>query len=362
MPKVAIIYLSFHSEQYLDDAVSALKKMTYPRDRAAFVVVDNPHPEYGSSVRAAEETLLPLSEKEIPRVVILPQEKNLGFAGGNNVGMQWALDNGFDFVFLHNDDGFMASDCLERLVEVMEKDKTIGAAQSLLLMHPETELINSDGNSFHYLGFGFCNHLRVPKSEIKIDSIKDIGYASGAAVLMRADLLKQHGLWDDDFFLYHEDLEYSLRLKQRGYRVVLAPASVFYHKYNFGRNTSKYYYMERNRYGVMLMYMKIATLVLLLPIALAVELGILLLAAKNGWLKEKISAYGYWLKATSWKLWLKKRVARQGARKVKDKDILRSAESRLIFAERSFQSPLLKYFGNPIMAACWFVAKKIIFW
>ena len=62
--------------------------------------------------------------------------------------------------------------------------------------------------------------------EANLPAIKEIAYASGAAILMRADLLKANGLWDNDFFLYHEDLEYSFRLRAVGYKIVLARDSV----------------------------------------------------------------------------------------------------------------------------------------
>src|SRR3989338_6233695 len=226
LPKVAIIYLSFHCEPYMDDVVSALKKLSYSKDRVAFVIVDNPHPQYGSSVRYIEETVMPLSGVELPQVVILPQKENLGFAGGNNVGIQWAINNRYDYVYFHNNDGFVAADSLEPLIAAMENDKTIGIAQPMILLYPETNLINTDGNSFHYLGLAFCGNLRKPKESVKHQPVEEIGYASGAAQLMRVDLLKQYGAWDHDFFLYHEDLEYSLRVRALGYKIVLVPDSV----------------------------------------------------------------------------------------------------------------------------------------
>ncbi len=217
-PKVAIVYLSYHCEPYIDDVVSALKKMTYPKDRVEFVVVDNPHPEFGLSIRYLEENIMSMSGNELPHITLLPQNSNLGFSGGNNVGIQWALDNGFDYVYFHNNDGFVAANFLEPLVEVMESDKTIGAVQSLLMLYPEADLLNSSGNSFHYLGLGFCNNLRVKKADIKLEKVYETSYSSGAAVLMRSDLLRQYGLWDHDFFMYHEDIEYSFRLKIAGYK------------------------------------------------------------------------------------------------------------------------------------------------
>lgn len=361
-PKVAIIYLSFHCEPYIADVVSALKKMTYPKDKVEFVVVDNPHPQHGSSMRHLSEVVMPLSGNELPHVTLLPQTSNLGFAGGNNVGVQWALDNGFDYVYFHNNDGFVASNFLEPLIDVMEKDKTVGAVQSLLMLYPETDLLNSSGNSFHYLGIGFCNNLRVKLDNINLLPVYETAYGSGAAILMRADLLTQYGLWDNDFFLYHEDIEYCFRLKIAGYKIMVARDSVFYHKYSFSRNQEKFYYIERNRFGVMLMYFDVLTLLAYLPMALVLEVGLILFAFKQGWIKEKLRAYAYWMKLSSWKLWLKKRAYVQSIRKIKDKEMIKNFVGEVVFDEKSINNPILRYIANPIMNFYWKILKIIIVW
>ncbi len=361
-PKVAIIYLSFNSDIYLDDVVSALQKITYPKDRLEFIVVDNPHPQFGSSMRNLEEKLLPISGNSIPHVTLLPQKENLGFAGGNNVGIAWALENGFDYVYLHNNDGFMASDCVEKMVAALEADSQIGAAQSLLLLYPETELVNTAGNSFHYLGFGYCGNFRVKKSDLKLKEVEEVGYASGASILMRAELLKEYGLWDKDFFLYHEDVEYSLRMKALGYKVVIIRDAIFYHKYQFSRNKDKFYYMERNRYGVVLMYFKLPTILVLLPMALIMELGLIFFSIISGWFKVRMNVYKYWLNPKNLKLWLAKRKYIQSIRKVADREILKLAADKVIFDEKDINNPLLKYVANPLMVVYWFIVKRIIFW
>lgn len=361
-PKVAIIYLSFNSDIYLDDVISSLQKITYPKDRVEFIVVDNPHPQFGSSMANLEEKLVPISGVSIPHVTLLPQKENLGFSGGNNMGVAWALEHGFDYVYFHNNDGFMAADCIEKMVAALEADKHIGAAQSLLLLYPETELVNSAGNSFNYLGFGYCGNFRVKKSDLKLKEIEEVGYASGASIIMRASLLKEYGFWEKDFFLYHEDIEYSLRMRAVGYKVVIVRDAVFYHKYQFSRNKDKFYYMERNRYAVMLMYFKWQTLLVLLPMALIMELGLIFFSLVSGWFETRINIYKYWLSSENWKLWLAKRKHIQSIRMVTDKQLLKLASDKVIFEEKDINNPLLKYVANPLMTAYWALARLIIHW
>lgn len=361
-PRVAIIYLSFHCEPYMDDVIAALEKLTYPKEKVEFIIVDNPHPQYGPSVRFIRETILPKSELTLPKVTLIANEENLGFAGGNNVGIKYALEQGFDYVALHNNDAFVAADFLEPLVAALENDKTIGAAQSLLLLHPETDLINSAGNAMHYLGFGYCWGYRQPARELRFPAVKEINYASGAALMMRADLLRKYGFLDEDFFLYHEDLEYCYRLKSVGYKIILARASVVYHKYQFGRSITKYFWMERNRYGVMLEFFKWPTLFLLLPAACLLEIALIAFAVRGGWFKERLKVYRYWLKIKNWQIWLKKRKYIQSIRVVPDRTLTKDMVTQILFQEKEMQNPLLLHFGNPLMKIYWRIVRTMIWW
>ena len=361
-PKIAIVYLSFHCEPYIDDVVSSLKKVTYPKDKLELVIVDNPHPEHGPSVKHIEENVMPMSGEEIPHVTLLPQDENLGFAGGNNKGAEWAMENDYDYVFFHNNDGFVASNCFEPLVEHMEENEDVGMAQSLMLLHPDTDLINSTGNSFHYLGFGFCSDYRKPVKQLDIEEPKEVGYASGAALMLRTDLIEEYGAWDEDYFLYHEDMEWSFRLRSAGYKIHMVPDSVFYHKYQFSRSITKFYWMERNRYGTWLRFFSWPTLLVLLPMELIIEVGLWIYAFKNGWLDKRWEIFSYWLKPSNWKMWLEKRKKTQEIKEVSDRELLSYATPEIKFQEKSMQDPLLQNIGNPIMKLYYYLVVRVLIW
>ncbi|MBD3311467.1 MAG: glycosyltransferase [Candidatus Magasanikbacteria bacterium] len=362
-PKVAIVYLLYyHNESYINDAVSALKKIDYPKDRMELIIVSNPHPEDGSFVRYINEHVMPLSGNELPSITILSQKENLGFAGGNNKGAEWAVKNDFDYIYFHNNDGFLASNAIRPLVDAMEHDKQIAILQSLMLLYPDTELINSAGNSFHYLGFGFCDKYGKKKNEVDLPKLKKIDYASGAAMMLRLSLVDKMGLWDEDFFMYHEDLEISLRMRLAGYKIMLSSDSVFFHKYQFGRSMKKFFLMERNRHAVMLLYFKFATLIMLLPMAFVLELGLWYFSLKKGYSRERLRVYKYWLNISNLKKWLKKRKKIQKLRKVKDKILLKNTKSEILFQEKEMKNPLLTNFANPIMKVYYSIIIRIIFW
>ncbi len=363
LPKVAIVYLSYHSDPHLPDAVLAWKNLTYPRDRVTCVIVDNPHPTYGPSVRAIEELVLPLSGREIPEVVVLPQTNNLGFAGGNNVGIRWAMEHGYDYIFLHNDDGYMSAHCLEPLVGACERDEKIALCQALIVLSPDTDRINSSGNCYQYLGFGFCGDYRKLVSELHDAPVKDISYASGAGLLIRATTVSTIGMLDEDLFLYHEDLEYSFRARLRGYRVVTVRDAIFYHKYQFGRSVEKFYWMERNRFAVLLLYFRWATLVLLLPMLIVLELGLIAFALRNGSFKTRLAVYRYWWSREHIALWLAKRRQIQATRTISDRILLVNASPTIEFQEAAVTSPILTYIGNPVMRVYyWLIVRGLIWW
>ena len=357
-----MVYLSYHSDPYLDDMVKALQSCAYPKEQLALVIVDNPHPEYGSSVQKIAELVMPLSGKSLPEVTLLPQEKNLGFTGGNNVGIKWALERGFDYIFLHNHDGYLGSYCILKLVEAMEADKTIGCAQALIMLDG-TDKVNTAGNSFNYLGFAFIDHFGKKLSELNLKPVEKVGYASGAGLMMRSDLVKKYGSLDEDLFAYHEDVEYSLRLKFAGFSAVMVRDAIFHHKYVFSRSKTKFYFMERNRYAVLLMYYKFSTLILLFLALLFMELGLFIFFVLNGWGREKLKIYAYWLDAGNWKLWLRKRKKIQQLRTLTDRDLIRKAAAKVIFgAKEDMNHPLLIYVANPLMIVYKAIVQALIFW
>ncbi len=349
LPRVAVIYLSFHCDPYLPDLLPALAQVTYPKDRWAFVIPDNPHPTHGYSIPLLEKEVLPLSEKSLPRVILLPQEKNLGFSGGNNAGIRWARENGYDYVYLLNNDALPEPGFLEPIIHALEQDKRIGCAQSLITLYPRTDLLNTKGNAYHFLGFGYSNGYLASRDQ-RMDPVFPIDYASGAGVLLRIDLLNMYGLWDEDFWMYHEDLEYSLRLKMHGYSVACVRDSVIAHKYEFSRSITKFQFMERNRYATLLMFYKLPTLILLLPALIGVEIAMLFFAWRGGWLEQKMLAYRAWLKKDFWKIWLHKRKNIQAERVLSDKELLTSSSvGEILFQEASASSPVVRLVANPVL-------------
>jgi len=225
------------------------------------------------------------------------------------------------------------------------------------LLHPETDKINSLGNATHFLGFGYCLGYRDLATKHQDLRVKDIFYPSGAAVLFRAEALNKVGLFDERFWMYNEDQDLGWRLWLSGYKIVLAPAALVYHRYEFSRSISKYYYMDRNRILAILKNYHWLTLLLIIPAGIIMELGLAFFALKSGWFKKKLAVWGYFLNPFHWVYIIKARGAIQKKRVLKEKEIVKMISGRIWYQE--VDSPLLRL-ANVFLSIYWFCIKRLI--
>lgn len=346
--KIAVVVVTHNAGRYLDDCFGSLAAADRHGLDVDVIVVDN------ASTDGTAERL----KHDYPAVRVLLNRKNLGFAGGNNVGIRTALDQGADYVFLLNHDTEVALDFLTEAVRVAQADEKIAAVQSLLLLHPAKDLINSAGNAIHFLGFGYCRDYRRPAAGWRHTGIREIAYASGAAVLYRASALRSVGLFDEELFLYHEDLDLGWRLRLAGFSDVLAPHSIVYHKYEFSRSIAKYYYMERNRYIVLFKNLRSWTLILLLPWLFLSETALFLAALRSGWWKQKLRVYLYFLNPAAWLRLGRERARVQSLRQVSDREIVRLFSPVIEFQDVS--GPFTRYVANPLMTLLWSMLRLFI--
>ncbi|MBI5071352.1 glycosyltransferase family 2 protein [Candidatus Falkowbacteria bacterium] len=352
MPKVAVILINYkdYAKKYLPECLASLRNQSYPKDSFKVFIVDNATtPETAAYLRATA-----------PEAEIILEEKNSGFAEGSNLAMRRALDANYDYIVLFNMDTIADPEWLRELVAAAEADRSVGAIQSLIRLHPETEKINSLGNQMHFLGFGFCEGYGEKISNLKPPISRQFFYASGASALYPVKVLREIGLFDSEFFMYHEDTDLSWRVRQAGYKIVLAEKSVMYHKYQFSRSILQFYYMERNRMIMMFENYRLGTLILIFLPFLFMELGMLAYAALRGMFWTKIKAYGYFFHFKNWRRMIKNKKAKAKLRKIKDRELARLIVGKLEFQE--IANPILKYIVNPVFNLYWRVVRNLIFW
>ena len=162
----------------------------------------------------------------LKQLILIQNDKNYGFAEGNNIGAEYALKNlETDYILLLNNDTTVDINFLKELVKVAESDKNIGSVQSLLLKDDKTS-IDSLGQKMVSWG---AKEI-IDKSEKYLQSQVEIFGACAASALYRSDLIKEIGLFDREFFVLLEDVDLSWRIRLRGMKSVLASNSIVYHK------------------------------------------------------------------------------------------------------------------------------------
>jgi len=300
-----------------------------------------------------------LVRKNFPRIELVLCD-NIGYAGGNNVGFDRALAREADYIAVVTHDVTVTPNWLLNAVDVAETDKRIGVVQPLLLLWSKKDVVNSIGNAIHFLGYGYAGGYMKPVAEINREAITDIPYASGACILVRSQAIRDVGGFDEEMWMYNEDEDLGWRMNLLGYRNVLAPQSEVYHQYEFSRSISKLYFMDRNRILVMLQNYHWATLLILAPVILLNEIATLALAYAGGWHREKLRVWRYFLRRQSWRVLLIKRRLRQTNRIVKEQVIVSRFTGEILFQD--VMNPVVKYFGNPLLAFFWKICKCVILW
>lgn len=364
VPRVAVITVSYNHAHFLRDLFASFEKVSYPKDSWKVWLLDNVSKD--NTVELAKTELLNASLTATRggiRTKLVANTENTGFAGGNNQCVKEAFEEGFDFVYLLNPDTEVEPDFLEKAVAAAS-DPTVAAVQSMLVLGQDREKVNSIGNAYHFLGFSYClgyqDSIHSPAVKALLDTTPDILVASGAGVMFRVDALKKVGLLNETLFAYHEDVELSLRLWLVGYRVVLAPSSIVYHKYEFSRSIKKYYWMERNRWIVFLTTLRLRTILLILPMQIVMEMGLTFFAFRSGWWREKFRVIGWFFNVRHLYGLLKMRHQIQKMRIMPDRELAKHFATSISYQE--IDNPLLRYVGNPLMKLYWSIIRPIIRW
>jgi GT2 family glycosyltransferase len=227
-------------------------------------------------------------------VRIVRPEHNLGFAGGCNFGL---ADARGDFIALVNSDAIVDRHALARLAAVAN-DPAVGIASGSIRLADDPQRMNSAGNPFQFLGLVWAGGLGDPADQHTTK--QPVACASGAGLVMRRELWQDLGGFAEEYFAYHEDAELSLRCWMRGLRVQYVPDAVVLHHYEFSRNARKFYLIERNRLVLLFTAYQRRTLAVIFPVLLMFELAMMAVAARQGWLKAKLSGYRWLLAHRSW--------------------------------------------------------------
>ncbi len=238
-PLVYIILLVWNNSSDTIACIESLFKIKYKNWK--IILVDN-----ASTNDAIQEIHQWAKHKSVDHLIhfILLQE-NLGFSGGNNAGMEYAIKNNADYVLLLNNDTIVTDDFLNHLIATAQKIKDVGLLGCKIKYFTETSKVWFSG--------GYINFLKGCGSHYEDDynDDRECDFITGCLMLIPSQVLKHVGLFDDRYFLLSEDTDLSYRIKKAGYRLVTTNKVVIYHKIStaIGGRYSKrnQYYFHRNR-------------------------------------------------------------------------------------------------------------------
>ena len=286
----------------------------------------------------------------MPGVRVLESGENLGYAGGSSLGAREAI--GETLVFL-NPDTTVAPGSIGELERALEDDSVAIAMGRLLLMdRPDT--LNAAGCAIHVSGLAWSDGYGEPADSLS--ETREITYANGSALAIRAALFRELGGFTDELFIYHEDLELGWRARMQGYRIVVEPKADVFHEYDYGRHGTKNYYMERNRLIFVGSAYSARLLLLLSPVLVATEVGLVVLAWRQGWLRDKVAGWRWIARNASWLA--RHRRELQRARTVPDREL--ASHLTAVVDPKMISVPEAVTKANHLVSAYWRLARRLL--
>lgn len=245
-PLVSIITVNYNGLEVSCEMLDSVRRNSY--SNLEIIVVDN----------ASEKSPKNHLNKHYPEVKVIESKENLGFAGGNNLGIRKAQG---DYLFFLNNDAELTDGAVESMLSVFENDPKIGVVSPKICFHNGESVHKSGSPSFDILQYvGMTNvhfltarnrtigSLETDKNQYK--NIAKTAYAHGAAMMVKREVIERVGMMPEEFFLYYEELDWCEQIRRAGYKIYVQPNAKIYHKESIsvGKfSTLKTYYINRNR-------------------------------------------------------------------------------------------------------------------
>ena len=326
----SIVVLNYNAGNLLLDCIESIYRTK--THKFEIIVVDNVSTD-GSHLKCKEK---------FPQICLIENQENLGYCEGNNVGIRNA--NG-EFIVILNPDTKVEPDWLIELFNAYEIFGD-GLYQPKILAF-ENNLFESGGNMLHVFGFGYSKGRGVSDNG-QYDESCEIGYASGACLFTKTEVIKKIGFFDSFIFLYHDDLDFGWRAAQLGIKSFYAPKARIFHagSYNYKWGEKKFFWLERNRHYCLLTHYSKKTFYKMLPSIILVELMIIIFYISKGFFKMKINAYADIIKNRSH---IQKKYQEIESKKlVSDSELIKKMPNDMFIPEQFSNSPAAKIFNKII--------------
>ncbi|WP_039657096.1 glycosyltransferase family 2 protein [Clostridium tyrobutyricum] len=218
MPLVYIILVNYNGHKDTIECINSFKKINYKNYK--IIIIDN----------ESSDDSLNVLKKKTNGCIIIESKKNLGFAGGNNLGIKYALDHSADYIMLLNNDTLVKTDFLANMLNSFSKDKKVGLVGCKIMYYPEKNIIWYGGGYIDWFKFIGAHYGMKQIDNGQCDDEKEIDFMTGCCMLIKAKIFEKVGFLPEDYFMYFEDVDFCVKIKNFGYKIWYNPKAVIYHK------------------------------------------------------------------------------------------------------------------------------------
>jgi GT2 family glycosyltransferase len=218
MALIYIILVNYNGYKDTIECVNSLKKINY--NNYKIIIVDN----------ASSDDSAKILKQKLNDCEIIKSKKNLGFAGGNNLGIKYALNHNANYIMLLNNDTLVNTDFLGVMFNSFNRDNKIGLVGCKIMYYPKKNIIWYGGGYIDWFKFiGVHNGMKeVDKGQC--DNEKEIDFMTGCCMLIKREVFEKVGFLSEDYFMYFEDADFCVKLKNIGYKIWYNPNAIIYHK------------------------------------------------------------------------------------------------------------------------------------
>ena len=236
---ILILLINWNGKKDTIECLQSLAKLSYANH--FILVVDN-----GSTDDSCTEI-----QKQFPHIAILQTHANLGFAGGNNIGISYGLKHNFDWILLLNNDTIVNPDFLEKFIECSQKKPEGKIFGAKIYNYSEPKKIDHLGGVWNPNRCDFDSlHQNQIDDDRSFESMQEVDYVCGACMMIHNQVFRKIGLLEPKFFLFWEETDFCFRAKKAGFSTWTAPSSKIWHKINAsfsGGKPHSYYFWWRSR-------------------------------------------------------------------------------------------------------------------
>lgn len=282
---IGILIVNFNNMEHLLPLFTSILNQSHKRYHIYFLDNKSTDGSKEFAVNTMDSLCLPYTS--------ISSEINLGFAGGNNLAAKYALKAGCDSVLCLNPDMILQMYFIDVLETILFSNEKIGAAGPLILF-PDGH-IQEFGGDINFSSYQVIKHYSGQdsgKTFENLQPIKEVDFLSGGAILIKSTVIEQVGLWEERYFMYGDEIDFSFRLKKSGYKMLVTSSAITTHTHNW-KNENKsglcleYYYMIRNKYFFYHFHHKYLTMFI------AIIYDLLTLPLKMRWFMRKSNSRAF---------------------------------------------------------------------